>query len=185
VVREIRVEGHAVAGAERVAFAVDDERDLPALDQRALAAARLVHGRIAGAAGLCARRERVARELGPQPGRRRGEDLVAMATAPALAALAGAHDRDRPGLVEAQQLREPQVEPPSDAGRDRQGRAGLAALDLGEHRRGDARALREVAQRERQPLAQGADPRTQGAQHPGRRVGGLDRHCTTVRYHVQ
>ena len=64
------------------------------------------------------------------------------------AALAGADDRDRAALVEAQQLRQPQLEPGGDPRRDRERRARLAALDLRQHRRADAAALGEVAQRQ-------------------------------------
>ena len=53
---------------------------------------------------------------------------------------AGAHDRDRAVLVQAQQLREAQLQARGDPRRDRQRRAGLAALDLREHRRADAAA---------------------------------------------
>ena len=72
----------------------------------------------------------------------------------AAAALAGAHDGHRAGLVEAQELAEAQLEARGDAAGDLQRRARLAALDLAEHRRADARALGEVAQREVHRLAQ-------------------------------
>ena len=52
-----------------------------------------------------------------------------------------------PLLVEAQQLGEPQLEAGGDPAGDLQRRARLAALDLAEHRRADAAALGEVAQR--------------------------------------
>ena len=78
---------------------------------------------------------------------------------PAAAPLAGADDVHRAGLVEAQQLAEAQLEPGGDAAGDLQRRARLAALDLAEHRGADARAQREVAQREVHRLAQGAHAR--------------------------
>ena len=49
-------------------------------------------------------------DLGALAGQRRREDLVGVAVRAALAALAGAHDRDGAVLVEAQQLGEPQLE---------------------------------------------------------------------------
>src|SRR4051794_30592842 len=114
---EVGVEGHAVAGDELVALAVDLEHDPPLLDERALAAAGLVHRRVARAAGDRPRGEDVTRELGPLPGQRRREDLRAVAgrrVARPGPALRRAHDRDLAALVEAQQLREAQVQ----AGRD-------------------------------------------------------------------
>src|SRR5262249_5673128 len=77
----------------------------------------------------------------------------------AVAALAGADDRDRPGLVEAQELAEAQLEAGGDPACDLERRARLAALDLAEHRRADAAPLCEVAEREVHGLAQRADPR--------------------------
>ena len=61
------------------------------------------------------------------------------------------------GLVEAQQLGEGELEAGGDLRRDGERRAGLAALDLGEHRRADAAALGQVAQREAHRLAQRPD----------------------------
>ncbi len=87
-------------------------------------------------------------------------------------------------LVEAQQLRQRQLQPGGDLLGDRQGRAGLAALDLREHRRADAAALGQVAQRETHRLAQGANPRPRGRRGW---LGRLERggvHAV-VRYHVQ
>ena len=93
VVRQVGVERHAVAGAERVRGAVDQQPQRAALDDRGLARAGLVHRRVAGAAGRGAGRERVARDLGALAGQRRREDLVAVAVGAAGAALVGAHDR--------------------------------------------------------------------------------------------
>ena len=78
-------------------------------------------------------------------------------------------------LVEAQQLGQGQLEPAGDPLGHRKRRARLATLDLGEHRRGDAGALGQVAQREVHPVAQAADAATE-------RVA-VDRHG--VRYHVR
>ena len=80
----------------------------------------------------------------------------------ARAALARADDDDVAILVEAQQLGQRQVEPGGDLLRDRQRRAGVAALDLGEHRRADAAALGQVAKREVHRLAQALDARADG-----------------------
>src|SRR4051812_42718530 len=161
VVGQVGVEGDAVAGVQLVAVAVDVEHDAAVLDERDLAAARLVHGRVAGAAGARLGRERVAAELGALARQRRGEDLegVAALGRAAAAALLRADDRHGAGLVEPEQLAEPQLEPGRDPAGDLQRRARLTALDLAEHRRADARALGEVAQREVHRLAQGAHAR--------------------------
>src|SRR6266516_1390429 len=74
VVRQVGVEGDAVAGGQLVALAVDVEHHGAVLDEGDLAAAGLVHRRVAGAAGLRAGRQRVAAELGALAGQRRGED---------------------------------------------------------------------------------------------------------------
>src|ERR671936_454215 len=94
VVGKVGVEGDAIAAGELVALAVDVEHDGAALDERDLAAARLVHRRVAGAAGLPAGRERVAAELGALGRQRSSEELEAMAcpSGAAAAALAAAHD---------------------------------------------------------------------------------------------
>src|SRR5688572_20326338 len=157
---QVGVERHAVAHGELVALAVDLEHDAPFGDERALTAARLVHRRVAGAAGRGTGREHVARELGTLARQRRREDLGLVAggrIARAGAAVARADDRDRAALVEAQQLRQAQVEAAGDARRDGKRRARLAALDLAEHRRADAAALGEVAQAELHRIAQRAD----------------------------
>jgi hypothetical protein len=102
----------------------------------------------------------VAAQLGALAGQRRGQDLELVAGGPAPApALGAADDRDRVGLVQAQQLAEAQLQAEGDAGGDGERRRGLAALDLREHRGADAAALREVAQRQVHRLAQRADPR--------------------------
>ena len=87
---------------------------------------------------------------------------IAVAAAAAGAARGGAADGDVLALVEAQQLRERQLQAGGDLGGDGQGRAGLAALDLREHRRADAGALGQVAQREPHRVAQGADAGADG-----------------------
>ena len=48
MVWQVGIEGHAVAGGELVARAVAVQHDGARLDQRGLAAARLVHRRVAG-----------------------------------------------------------------------------------------------------------------------------------------
>ena len=88
MVRKIGVERRAVALGELVLVAVDPEDDRAGLDVKRLAAARLVHRRVAGAAGGGAGLERVQRDLGALAGQRRGQLLDAVAAAPARAALA-------------------------------------------------------------------------------------------------
>src|SRR3954468_13124942 len=182
VMGQAGVEGDAVAGAELVALAVDVEHDGAVLHDGDLAAAGLVHGGIPPGAGLRAGREDVAAELGAQARQRRGDDLDAVPGGPRAAAspLAGADDVHRAGLVEAQQLAEAQLEPGGDAAGDLQRRARLATLDLAEHRGTDARAQRQVAQREVHRLAQGAHARPDVD-------GGVfqDSHDTNVRYRIQ
>ena len=68
------------------------------------------------------------------------------------------------GLVEAQQLGEGQLEPVGDLRRHRQGRARLAPLDLGEHRRADPSSAR------RGRAARGPSPRA--GPGPGRPPAG-------------
>src|SRR5215212_6706685 len=104
VVRKIGVEGDAVAGVELVAIGIDDQAYGAGLDERGLAAAGLVHGWVAGAAGLRTGRQDVARDLGAEPRRGRRQDLVAMTASATLAPFRGAHDGDRAVLVQAQQL---------------------------------------------------------------------------------
>src|SRR5919206_3874964 len=73
VVGQVGVERHAVAGGQRMALAVDVQLDRAALDERDLAAPRLVHRRVAGGAGLRARGGGGAGGVrAPPPGRRRG-----------------------------------------------------------------------------------------------------------------
>ena len=79
---------------------------------------------------------------------------ICVAGAVAAAARALADDDDVAGLVEAQELREAELEALGDPGGDGQRRAALAALDLRERRGADAGALGEVAQREAHRLAQ-------------------------------
>src|SRR3954469_12968438 len=182
VVRQVGVEGDAVALREVVAVTVDVEDDAALLDEGDLAAAGLVHRRVAGAARAGAGAERVAAELGPLTGQRRGEDLegVALLGRAAAAALLRPDDRHGARLVEAQELAEAQLEPGGDTAGDLERRARLAALDLAEHRGADARAQRQVAQREVHRLAQGAHARPDVD-------GGVfqDSHDTDVRYRIQ
>src|SRR3954453_7056557 len=145
-VREIRVEGDDVARAEGDGLGVAVQDDLPALDERGLARAGLVHRRVAGRARARPRVEEVAGELGPLAGQRRGEKLVGVPVRAPGTPLPRPDDREDGALVEAQELRELQLEAAGDPLGDLQRRARLAALDLGEHRRGDAGAARELAQ---------------------------------------
>ena len=64
---------------------------------------------------------------------------------------------------------------------DGQGRAGLAALDLGQHRRAHAAAVGQVAQRQALRLAQRANTRAHGAMPLVSTVST----GTGVRYHVR
>ena len=120
--------------------------------------------------------QRVQRHLGALAGHGRRQHLVAVAVrVAAQQPLAGAHDADAVPLVEAQQLRERELQAGGDLRRDRQGRAGLAPLDLRQHRRGHAAALGQVAQREVHPLAQRAYARADC-----QRLGGRGRHAAYV-----
>jgi hypothetical protein len=160
---QVGVERDAVAIGQLVllSIAVQDER--AALHQRRLAATGLVARWVAGAARARSGGQRVARELRPLAGNRRGEDLVAVPgrVAGSLSTLRAAHDRDRTVLVEAQQLREPQLQTGRDPPGHPYSRAGLAALDLREHRSAYAAALGEVAEREAHRFTQSTDAGTQ------------------------
>ena len=127
---------------------------MPLEDDRGLAAAGLVHRRVVRAAGRGAGLQRVQRDVRALAGQRRGQLLEPVPAAPRAAAALPAADDDVLALVEAQQLRERQVEAGGDLRRDRDRRARLAALDLREHRRADPAALGEVAQREAHRVAQ-------------------------------
>ena len=157
-------------GAEVVALVVDQQRDRAGEHDRGLAAPGSCSGGSPAPAGGGAGLERVQRDVGALARQRRGQLLGAMTAAPARPALAGADDDHVAALVEAQQLREGQVEAGGDPLGDRQRRAGLAALDLREHRRRDAAALGEVAQREVHRLAQGLHPRSDGPRSGSRRA---------------
>ena len=117
VVRQVGVEGDAVALGELVALAVDAEVDRALQHDRGLAAARLVHRRVVGAAGRGAGLERVHRDVGALPGSGGVSSSTTCPRAAARAALAGAGDDHVAALVEPQQLREGQVEPGGDLGR--------------------------------------------------------------------
>ena len=150
----------------------------PGEHDRRLAGSRLVQRWIARTAGRGAGIEPVQRDVGALTRQRRGQLLGAMAAPAARAPVAGPRDDHVPALVEAQQLRQAEVEPPGDPLGDGERRARLAPLDLRQHRRGDPAALGQVAQREVHPLAQGADPR------PDRDpVACDDRAHRPVRYH--
>ena len=85
------------------------------------------------------------------------------------AALGGANDGHRSVLVESQELRQAQLESRRDPRGDGQRGAGLAALDLREHRRADTAARGEVAQRQAGGLAQRLHARAHDARLDGRR----------------
>jgi hypothetical protein len=141
-----------------VALAVDEQGHRSQEHESGLARPGLVQRRVAGAGRGRAGRQRVHRDVRSLAGQRRGQLLGPVAAALARAALAGAGDDDVAVLVEAQELRERQVESRRDPPGDRERRAGLAALDLRQHRRADARALGQVAQRQVHRLAQRPDP---------------------------
>jgi len=128
------------------AVAVQDDR--ARLDQRRLAAAGLVHRRIAGAARYGARSQQVQAQLRALARQWRGQDLIAVARSAGGtgAALPRAHDRYGAALVQAQQLRQTELEPAGDPGCDMERRAGLPTLDLGQHRRAHSGASRQIAQ---------------------------------------
>ena len=88
-------------------------------------------------------------------------------------------------LVQAQELGEPQLEAGGDARRDRQRRARLAALDLREHRRADAAAVGEVAQRQRDLRGHSAQRGSRAVGRGDRVHGGPLRGARGVRYHRQ
>ena len=108
VVGQVGVERDAVARREVVAVGVAEERDRALEDDEGLAEAGLVHRRVARAR---AGRKRVLGDLGALAGQRRREDLVRVAAAALAGGAPSPHDRDGAVLVEAQQLREPQLGP--------------------------------------------------------------------------
>ena len=140
-------------------------------------------GGSSGAAGGAAGAERVARELGALAGLRRGEHLEAVAAARVAAApaLAGAHDRDGAALVEAQQLREAQLQARrrsaprrSASGSSRRARPGRASARSRRcARRGRAGEVHRLAQR-----------RGRAARSWMGRFPAVDGRHTPVRYHV-
>src|SRR5690606_7788702 len=115
---------------ELVLLAVDLKHDATAVDERDLAAARLVHRRVAGAAGDGAGRELVTGEFKALAGQGRREDLEGVAAGAAAGPpVAGAHDGHHPTLIQTQQLAEPQLEAGRDLRGDLQRRARLPTLD--------------------------------------------------------
>ena len=134
---------------------------VPLLDDRDLAAAGLVHRRVALAAGRGAGGQHVAAQLGALAGQRRREDLerVAGRPPPPRRRSARADDRDGVRLVQAQQLGEPQLEPAAMRAATASVGRGLAALDLREHRGADAASARPGRAGEVHRLAQRAHAR--------------------------
>ena len=107
MVRQVGVERHGVAGAELVALAVDVEHDRAGLDERDLAAAGLVHRRVAGPAGLRRRRPAAWRESSarwPGSGGVRISKLWPLRAEPPWRRSRARDDRHAAALVEAQQL---------------------------------------------------------------------------------
>src|SRR5919109_4441074 len=124
-------------------LAVDEELDLAREYHGRLPAARLVQGWIAGASGRRAGCERVERDVGPLAGQRRRQ-LLQTVTSPAPgSSLPRPHYHHVAVLVQAQQMREGQVQAGGDLLRDGERRAGLTALDLREHRRAHPAAPRQ------------------------------------------
>ena len=163
---EIGVERHGIAALEVVGLAVDLEPHGALEHEAHLAAAGLVHAIASGNAG--AARELVFRDGDTLSGEIRRDERYVVAIAAGGGPFGRAHDGRRRCLVEAQELREREIEPVRDtAGGGERGRR-LAALDLREHRSGDAAARREVAQRQLHPLAQALD------------TGADDRHLYTI-----
>ena len=136
-------------------------RTPPVEHDRGLAAAGLVHRRVAGAAGGGARGERVQRDLGalarqraasaPRSGGRRAwppssrwSARTTVTPSPSSRRSSCERVSSRPAAIFAAT---------ASVGRR------VAPLDLGEHRRRHAAALGEVAQREVHRLAQGLDAR--------------------------
>jgi hypothetical protein len=145
VVGQVGVEGHAVALAQRVALAVRDQCDLARLHHCGLATAGLVHGWVARPAGHRPGFQPVKRDVGPLTGERRRQLLDSVAGSPALSPLAAPNDHDMAVLVQAQQLRERELQAGGDPRGDRERGARLAALNLREHRGAHAAALSQVA----------------------------------------
>jgi hypothetical protein len=145
VVREVGVERDAVARPEPVTLAVDQERGVPVQDDGGLATSGLVDRRIVRPAGGRAGIEPVPGDIRALARKGRGQLLDSVAPTPMLAAFTPTHDNHVTGLVEAQELGQRQLEAGGDPRRDREGRTGLTAFDLGEHGGADAAALGKVA----------------------------------------
>src|SRR3954465_10944347 len=128
VVWQVGVEGHGVALAEAVLLPRDVQGHGAVGHDRGLAAAGLVHRRVARAAGRRARLQRVRRYLGPLAGQWRRDDLVGVLARAARAALGLADHAHALALVEPQELREAELEAARDPPRHAQRWARLAAL---------------------------------------------------------
>src|SRR4051794_16460528 len=85
-----------------------------------------------------------------------------MSAAAALSALASADHHHVAILVQPKKLGERQFQPRRDARCDCQRGARLTALDLGEHRRAHAAAVRKIAKRELHGIAESANPGADG-----------------------
>ena len=157
MVRQIGIEGDAVAGPEFVALAVHEQVDRTLLDDRGLARTRFVQRRVVGATGGGARCEDVGGDVGALARQRRGQLFDGVPLAPPRAAVPGADDDDVAALVQAQELREGEVEPGGDAAGDGQGRARLPRSTC--ESIGALTPLRSARSRSERPIAS-RSPRT-------------------------
>src|ERR1700722_1787973 len=154
---QVSVEGDAVSLPQLVASTVAYEHERALLDQRGLPGAWLVDRGIPRCTRCASRSKLVTRKLSALagPANRHHLEAVSLLCVSSPAAIAGPDDRDRPGLIETQELGEAQVKAGGDPSGHGQGGARLSSLDLGEHRRAHPRAFSEVAQRQSRCLAQG------------------------------
>src|SRR3954447_11252518 len=112
VVWKVRVESDAVARGELVDLAVGDERQCALEDDRRLAGPGLMERWVVRAARRGRRIEGVRGDVGALTRKRRRELADLMPAAPANPPLPRSDDHRMTGLIETQQLRERQLEPP-------------------------------------------------------------------------
>ena len=167
VVRQVGVEGDAVARARgrgarrrsRAPSAPPSTTAVSRLPGSCSGGSPAPPGRRARARACAARRRRAGRAAAasaPRRGARRGC---------ACAARAARMTTTWPPSSRRRSCESVSSRPAAILLGDRERRAGLAALDLREHRRRDAAALGQVAQREVHRLAQRPDPRAHGGSH--------------------
>jgi hypothetical protein len=96
-----------------------------------------------------------------------------VSAAAARASVAGTDHDHVAILVQAEQLRQGQVETGRDLLSDRQRRVGVPPFDLGQHRGADAAALRQVPQGQVHGLAQAFDAGAHGSFPSDRCAGDL------------